>query len=464
MSDFSKLSSNLLTNILAIPIGFISSVFIARYLGVEGRGLFSYAVLISGFFLPIISIGIDAGFVYYISNKKYLYKNLFGSIFFSVIIISSIYIFLINFFHVYDILPWKLTKDFDDIEMLVISFLILCNCFFLFYNKTLNANNEFHLPNYLNIAYKIIAPFFTIVFCVLSSDKVGGALFGLLFGTGILVLFQFFKIRNWLDINLNIDKLFLKQSLDYGFKGWVGNIAVIANNRIDQFTLNTPLSCTITVIPVTGLFDDGRFMILGAMFAPSYLGIYGISVLLSELIWVPVMSLNPILHNRIAKNFIESKSEVLLEFEFISRVSFVFSICLTILFIPFAYIAIHYIYGKAYGDAFIPFLILLPGTVFSIITKFLVKLFSASGDIMITSKIQMFIMATGLILYSLLIKKFEIEGVAFATSLSYFLGAILSLYYFRKLYSRNIQDLLIIKSNDLKILKLKLLDLKHRYC
>lgn len=438
MSDFSKLSSNLLTNILAIPIGFISSVFIARYLGVEGRGLFSYAVLISGFFLPIISIGIDAGFVYYISNKKYLYKNLFGSIFFSVIIISSIYIFLINFFHVYDILPWKLTKDFDDIEMLVISFLILCNCFFLFYNKTLNANNEFHLPNYLNIAYKIIAPFFTIVFCVLSSDKVGGALFGLLFGTGILVLFQFFKIRNWLDINLNIDKLFLKQSLDYGIKGWVGNIAVIANNRIDQ-------------------------LILGAMFAPSYLGIYGISVLLSELIWVPVMSLNPILHNRIAKNFIESKSEVLLEFEFISRVSFVFSICLTILFIPFAYIAIHYIYGKAYGDAFIPFLILLPGTVFSIITKFLVKLFSASGDIMITSKIQMFIMATGLILYSLLIKKFEIEGVAFATSLSYFLGAILSLYYFRKLYSRNIQDLLIIKSNDLKILKLKLLDLKHRY-
>lgn len=75
---------------------------------------------------------------------------------------------------------------------------------------------------------------------------------------------------------MNIDKLFLKQSLDYGFKGWVGNIAVIANNRIDQ-------------------------LILGAMFAPSYLGIYGISVLLSELIWVPVMSLNPILHNRIAK-------------------------------------------------------------------------------------------------------------------------------------------------------------------
>ena len=44
------------------------------------------------------------------------------------------------------------------------------------------------------------------------------------------------------------------------------------DDNTDSFTLNTPLSCTITVIPVTGLFDDGRFMILGAMFV--LMGVY----------------------------------------------------------------------------------------------------------------------------------------------------------------------------------------------
>jgi len=44
------------------------------------------------------------------------------------------------------------------------------------------------------------------------------------------------------------------------------------DDNTDSFTLNTPLSCTITIIPETSLFDDGRFMILGALFV--LMGVY----------------------------------------------------------------------------------------------------------------------------------------------------------------------------------------------
>ncbi len=44
------------------------------------------------------------------------------------------------------------------------------------------------------------------------------------------------------------------------------------DDNTDSFTLNTPVACSTTVIPETGIFDDGKFLLLGALFV--LLGVY----------------------------------------------------------------------------------------------------------------------------------------------------------------------------------------------
>lgn len=48
------------------------------------------------------------------------------------------------------------------------------------------------------------------------------------------------------------------------------------DDNTDSFTLNTPITCgtTVVVIPVTGILDDGRFLILGALFVLTGIYVY----------------------------------------------------------------------------------------------------------------------------------------------------------------------------------------------
>jgi hypothetical protein len=46
------------------------------------------------------------------------------------------------------------------------------------------------------------------------------------------------------------------------------------DDNTDSFTLNTPVACSVTVIPETGILDDGRFLILGALFVLTGIYVY----------------------------------------------------------------------------------------------------------------------------------------------------------------------------------------------
>jgi len=76
MSSTRYATQNLLTQAILIPLGIISSVVIARILGVEGRGVYAYIVLLSSFFTPILSFGYSAGAIYEISSRRFSVKNI----------------------------------------------------------------------------------------------------------------------------------------------------------------------------------------------------------------------------------------------------------------------------------------------------------------------------------------------------------------------------------------------------
>jgi len=76
MSSTQYATQNIITQAILIPLGIVSSIIIARMLGVEGRGVYAYIVLLSSFFIPILSFGYPAGAVYEISKRRFSVQNI----------------------------------------------------------------------------------------------------------------------------------------------------------------------------------------------------------------------------------------------------------------------------------------------------------------------------------------------------------------------------------------------------
>jgi len=155
MSSTRYATQNLLTQMILIPLGIISSIIIARMLGVEGRGVYAYIILLSSFFIPILSFGYPAGAVYEISTRKFSVKNIsFTNTLVSLAqgtLVAAI-IFSLWYFD-------KLGKTGQQISPQIITIiitLIYINTLLRFSLKNIVADSWFTLDNITQILRKII--------------------------------------------------------------------------------------------------------------------------------------------------------------------------------------------------------------------------------------------------------------------------------------------------------------------
>jgi len=267
-------AQNLATKLLLFPLGIVSSVFIARMLGVEGKGVYSFVVLLSSIFVPILTFGYGAGVIYQIGTKAFNVKgvtltNIIMSVlqatFIATCIISAWYFGYLG----------KTGERIGYLEILIVTALIFLNTVFQFSSKTILADSWFKLDNLLQILRKIIVPICVVLLIFFSENNVRGGLIGLLGGVSTLLLIQQYNIWKKYRPRFKFDTNFVKKSYAYGFKGWLGNIAISANTRIDQ-------------------------LILGGVASAEALGNYSIAVMLSELIWILPLALGQVIYNRVA--------------------------------------------------------------------------------------------------------------------------------------------------------------------
>lgn len=421
MSSTQYATQNIITQAILIPLGIVSSIIIARMLGVEGRGVYAYIVLLSSFFIPILSFGYPAGAVYEISKRRFSVQNIsFSNVLVSVgqgTFIAAI-IFVAWYFD-------KLGKTGQQIPaggIAIIIALIYTNTLLRFSLKNIVADSWFTLDNIIQISRKIIIPIMVIVMMIIFSNKILGGIIGLLTGSTILLLVVVVNIwKKYRPVfRLNVD--FIKKSYAYGFKGWLGNIAITANTRIDQ-------------------------LVLGVVASAEALGNYSIAVMLSELIWIIPAALGQVIYNRVAG---DKDSEASLELvKKTHRIVLSFLLLCTFLVAVAGPYIIPWVYGDDFRGAILPFLILLPGTLIMVSTKLLAKLFTASGHIAITNKVQIISSIVSIVLYLTLIPRMGILGAAIGASVGYAFGAVVFWYFYKKIISSHLGELFFTKRSDI---------------
>lgn len=426
---------NLGTSMARYPLMLISSIIVTRFLGPENKGIYVYLIMISNVILPISFIGFGNGIQYYISNKTFKVKNVFVSSLLIGFLTGLFVSILIYFLWSMDLLgesgnatefkillPFLISIPIDGI-LYVSRFLFL-------------GDSKFQINNNITLIMAVTSAIVLVLFVLFFSDKLLAAAIAL---NTVKILYLsvilFFMYRIYAPIR-KFNFTYLKKTYVYGAKSWLGNISARANDSLDV-------------------------LIIGMFVSPEKLGIYSVSYALVNLLLIPSNAVSPVLFNKISQvNSLEKSSVIAAQ---IHRSLFLFIAILAIGLGIAGYWLIPLMYGDEFMDAYIPFLILIPGIlIYSVSRRVLQKLLSANGFPLKTSMIQLIAAVVGSISYIILIPKYGIIGGAIGSSIAYFTSMIVAYFITVKelkkhfnFFSFSINDIVWVQRRLTELLKIK---------
>ncbi len=394
------------TGIASQAFIFLSSIFVIRQLGPELRGYYSFLGIIGFFLVPIFSFGFLSGMGYYISSKKYSPKDVTKSIIVIALLRSSIIIvtvLLLKYFHLLGETGNKLSVWY----LLPVILTFPLNMMKESFHRILLADSQYAKANTLNIVYSVVSPLLVFLFVVVFKMNFIGVVIAIVISNVINFILTIIFVNNLYEVtNLRkpYNKPFVKEVFSYGIKGWIGDIAVTTNNRVDQ-------------------------LILSYFLTPASLGIYSICGTIGQMLWILPGSIRQILFNKNAEMEKDADRKILTaKYHAFFMITGLF---ITVMFVILSDFIVKFLYGEAFLSAVLPLQIYLVGTGVYIGTMVLTKYFAGAKQVIINSYIQLFSAIIGLVTAFLLIKDYGIVGAAISSSLSYIASYCLALYFFK---------------------------------
>lgn len=190
-------------------------------------------------------------------------------------------------------------------------------------------------------------------------------------------------------------------------------------------------------------------LMLGAIQGESQAGIYSVGSAISEILWQIPLSVGVVLFAR-SLSWSSQQAKHRMEHVFLLlRVMLpVSALCAGGLFLA-SYFLVPVLYGVEFTDSIAVLAWLLPGTV--PMTLFLFMHFYAAGQgnpqLALNGFIPAAILSVLMNLY--LIPKFGYLGAAFSSTFSYAFGALIYFFFFRKIYSCRILDVIALRRSDI---------------
>lgn len=401
-----------------------SGVIIARILGPVDIGKWYLLLMIVTYAEFFGRLKLDIASVYYLKKRRYK----FGEIYFNLITISlfsSIIIIILLYFGRNLIFLNLFKNTLKNKYLVYIIFLYIPLKFVTIDYKYLFLGKE-DVKGYNLIS--IIVPVFSAILGIFFLTILNWSLFSLVIAHiiggifGIIYCILRIKRTDKIICNLNINmlKVFYKFSWKLYILGIIGGLQVYISRII----------VAIYLLP-----KDITFYSMGHQKALTLSLLSG--------------ALGTFLYPLVSRETDQYSSEITAK---ICRINILLLFSLSIIGVisikPFVYI----LYGKDFLPQVFPFYILLPGVIFQGIGSILSQYFLGKGKPEILLKLSIFPIVFQISLCFLLVNRFGILGVSFATSFSYFIAGMLYIFIFNKLSKISITDIIIPKKSDIILL------------
>jgi O-antigen/teichoic acid export membrane protein len=396
----------LIANVISYLLGFFTTLYTARYLGVEGFGILSLALAITGIFGVLTDLGLSTLTIREVSRNKSLANKYIGNttilkVFLSILTLGVIAL-LVNILHY----PQTVTSVVYIITLSVVitAFSGIFNSIFQAYEKMEYMSLNIMLNAVLMISGVLLVIFYGLGIVALASVYLFSSLI-VFFITFLLFSWKFFLPK--INIDIKFWKLTLNESLFFG----ISSILVVIYFYIDSVMLSVMVNNS-----AVGIYNAAYKLIFVLMFIPN--------VFLTSIF--PVMS-----------QHFESKKDMLkLEYEKSVKYLFAMSMFLFVYVMVFADKIIFIIYGTGYSAS----IITLQTLIFVLPIIFITYLFGNLLGAINKQRVLLIITCANallnIILNLILIPKYSYLGASVATVITEALGFSLMIYYISKTFHK----------------------------
>lgn len=410
-----------ITKIAFLGGSFIISILLARLLGPEGKGIVTALFVIPNMMVSLADLGVRQASAYYIGKEKYTIQQVLSSSLFLWIITSIISMIVVL---TYYLIPGtaNYTWPLIVIGIAYVPVRILVS----YFNGVLQGQQKIGNMNMKFIIEFIVRLIFVVLLVWIFNLDVVGAAFAT-FATNIaVVLYSGYIIRQTAKIKLEYIKGVPQDMFRKGIIFAVALFVLNLNYQVDIVFLEN----------MVGSYD---------------LGLYSVGVTLAELIWQLPSALGMVLFARSANS--KSDAEASNRSAKLLRLSWIPLIVGSIIFWIGAPFFVQLLYGQEFVEAGNVIRVLLPGIVLMVLFKILNADLAGRGHPLFALRIYLVTLVVNVGLNVFLIPEYGIYGAAFASTVSYILGAIIFSIAYHKHTGLRYRDLFILNEEDIQMIK-----------
>lgn len=423
MSSVRTLAKNttvlLVANLISSLLGFFVTFYTARYLGVEGFGILSLAISLTGIFAVFTDFGLSTLTTREVSRNKSLANKYIGNTIL-IKILLAILTFIMIVVVVYIIGYPQTVKNVIYLVMLSVIFLAFTGIF----NSVFQAFEKMEYMS-LNIVVNAVLMLVGVLIVIYYGLGIFAMASVYLFSS-VIVLLMAFVVYSWKFFlpKIHLDLKFWKPTIKDASLFGISSILVVIYFYIDSVMLSVMVNNT-----AVGIYNAPYKLIMYLMFIPSVL----------------VISIFPVM----SKHFESSKDLLRLEYEKSFKYLFAVAMLIFIYGLVFADKIIYIIYGSGYSTS----VGALQALIFVIPVIFITYLFGnilgAINKQRILTIVALANAVLNIILNIILIPKFSYIGASIATVATESLGFILmfsyiSRYHFKISLTQNILKTLLM--------------------
>jgi O-antigen/teichoic acid export membrane protein len=418
MSFAKNVSHTVITNILLLAVQILTSVFVARMLGPSLNGTVTLVLTIPMMLFMFGNLGLGSAFSYYSANRLYPPRYILGSSLLSALALSS----LAGLFFAFSFPLHKTVWIGVSLGYLIFGVLLthvyMLNNFLL---RIAIGRKHIRLMNNINLISSLIKLALILLF-VCIGIKIGGILAASTISMITATVFTWRLLTKESSVAYKHPQL-IYNSLTYGLKVYGMLFVNYLNLRADMFLVKYYTH------------DDAA------------VGFYSIAVAVVEMLWLLPDSVVIVLFPEIASTPNDATS---IEKTIHSvRWNFLAMLLGAAGIVLFSKTAIVLLYGEQYLPSLQPLLYLLPGAAIYPIFKILNVDLGARGFAGYGTICSIIGFTSNFIANIILIPILGIIGASLASTISYSLMAVLSLYFFHKVTQTTLMHLFSPRSDKI---------------
>lgn len=412
-----------LVQLIVFLIGIGNNVIISRLLGPESLGIFAIIIVIVELVFRIVNPGIDTSAIYFISNKRFVFKEYISTYLINTIIIIVIGILILVLLNqIGSVKLFSATVNFNFVAdfFTVIVFYFIAFLFYEFGVKIPLGLERFNEYNKI----QLLKPIILFALLIISSFTFTINLYSVLLVVGLsFIIPGLLYWRMALPINFSWRKEPAEKSFRFGIKIMLANLLQYLNYRAD-------------------------ILLIGFFLTQTEVGWYYVSVMIAERLLFLTQATATVLLPSASSSDIQREKTPLL-----SRLNFTVVFAGSVVIGVTAYWLVPLLFSSVYGNSVLPLVVILPGIIALSVSKILSADLTSRGLPQYSLYVSLLNFFLNISFNIILIPRMGIAGAALSSTLSYTAALFLQIYFYRTLTNTSFTQLIFIKTGDLKKLK-----------